>query len=160
MNTCFNRVLFRTVQSYDYIEDHAEAQVSPRLRRKIDFNVRLRAHPAGNAPLRTECRVPAQNYIRERFPDSRNGETFKLLRAENQRRLNLCVARGNVQLSRTSGDWHPITPSEIAAILAAEAEAKLKMYPNEEPKDGPTPKRIESDFLRHRKIHTPPRKAR
>lgn len=139
------------MQSYDYIEDHADAPVSPRLVRAAKRKVG-RSLPVGNMPIRLECRVPAQNYVRERFPDGRNGAVFKLLRAENQRRLNLCVARGNVQLSRTSGDWHPITPAEIAAIKAAEEAAKLKMYPSDEPKNGLTPKRPDSDSIGRRKI--------
>lgn len=109
--------------------------------------------PVGSRVLQVAATFPLQAYLQERFSHfGGKSQAARNLRAENQRRFDLAAARGNSRLSRTSGDWHPITPAEIAAINAAEEAAKLKMYPSDEPKNGPTPKRIESDLLRQRKI--------
>lgn len=131
LNAHFKGVLFRIVQSslqdFDYVEDHSPQQ--PRARREIDFSAKLRPLPARETSVRVETRIPMQSYLCERFAVSsgnrRHDPTFKLLRAKNQRLQDLSFARGNVQLSRTSGDWHPITAAEIAAIKAAEEAAQL-----------------------------------
>lgn len=67
--------------------------------------------------------------IRQFAKPKSNGDSarkFRALRFENRRRHELCAARGNMQLSRTSGDWNPITASEIASALKAIEMQRLR----------------------------------
>lgn len=131
LNAHFKGVLFRNVQSslkdFEYVEDHSPQQ--PRARRQIDFSAKLRPLPARETSVRVETRIPMQSYLCERFAVSsgnrRHDPAFKLLRDDNIRRQAFAIAKGNFPRSRTSGDWHPITAAEIAAIKAAEEAAQL-----------------------------------
>lgn len=107
---------------FEYVEDPAPRRPTAMKPRQRRFVPTLRPNPAydNDSATRMGMRIPMQDYLAQRFEFAgrRNGKSFQLLRAENQRRQNLSIARGNVQLSRTSGDWHPITPGEITSALA------------------------------------------
>lgn len=119
--------------AYDYVEGDESVQV--RSRRNYAHSPRMLATRYDEGARRcVGFHVPTPQYVGTRFGaiGRRHDPKFKALRAENQRRHDLCVARGNVHLSRTSGDWHPITGAEIAAILKADA-AKLAASQNSTP---------------------------
>lgn len=75
--------------------------------------------PVGSRVLQTAATFPLQSYLQERFSHfGGKSKAARDLQAENQRRFDLALTRGNSPLSRTSGDWHPITSDEIAAAIA------------------------------------------
>lgn len=117
--------MLKEVERYDYVEESAEISVpawralNPRRPRKPGPTL-----PVGTRMSQQVSCVPLQSYLQVRFSHLGGGsKVARELRAENQNRFNIAVARGNSPLSRTSGDWHPITPAEIAAIKAAEEAA-------------------------------------
>lgn len=114
---------------YDYEES---AEIAPQswraLRTRRIRSIRMSsALPVGSRMSQLVSSVPQQTYLRERFPHiGGKNHAAKALQAENQRRFAVAMARGNSRLSRTSGDWHPITPAEISAALEAIEKQRLR----------------------------------
>lgn len=129
-----NSGLLRNVQSYEYVETDESTEAAQR--RERSFRPRLVAARYDDDTRKcVGFHVPTQQYVGTRFEQigRRHDQQFKKLRDDNQRKHNLCIARGNMQLSRTSGNWHPITPAEIAAIKAAEEAAQISAAQNSTP---------------------------
>lgn len=116
-------------QRFDYVEE--SATVSPQAWRACRPSRSRRQRgltlPVGTRELHQASTLPLQSYLQTRFPhEGGENEAAKKLQAENQRRFAIAMARGNARLSRTSGDWHPITPAEISAALAALEMQRLR----------------------------------
>lgn len=111
---------------YDYVEE--SAQITDEAWRSLRRRKRsVRSLPVGMRQLHLSACIPMQSELQARFPHFGGKDlSARALQAENKRRHDLAASRGNLPLSRTSGDWHPITPTEISAALAAIKTKQLR----------------------------------